>query len=96
MLTAGSLYVNLKNWDFTKGKYSLDESEAITIRAGVERNIPMPVEIKKVEDVGDIVQYTYICPVCGERAGQRIGPQRKIVNFCIECGQHLIRPREEA
>ena len=96
MMTAGSLYVNLKNWDFGKGKFSLDESEAITIRAELAKNIPMPVEIKKAEEVGNLIQYTYVCPVCGEHAGNRIGPQKKVVNYCIECGQRLIRPKEEA
>lgn len=97
MTTAGSLCVNLKNWDFSKGKISLDKEEADAIRKGLEKETPN-VLTREEHAICGTVLFKYYCPKCGKKVWEKVKSDSTTIDFdyCQYCGNRVIRPKEEA
>lgn len=88
MMTAGSIYRNLDNWNFgTLGKYQIDQQQAESLLKTLERDLPRPKR-KKSGDISKGIPDLYTCPTCNQGI-------KKEWNYCPYCGQYTIRARED-
>lgn len=98
--TVGAIRNNLKSWNFrVQGKINLDEAEKTVLCDALERLTPQPVKLDISGDVYGWHERAYTCPNCEKELG-RIKTMRNEaqcpVNYCPNCGQSLIRAKQEA
>lgn len=72
-VTSGTALVNMKNWNYTRGKYPMCEEERDVVMPVLQRDRKKPM--KKYDQGG-------ACPECGNSVAN-------IDRFCRWCGQRL-------